>query len=208
MMEHISVCLISYYGMKINSWLAETAKEKIGSLIFHEHTSVSHDTSADIRTKVQRKHNTNDGQTCMSAVALNVCQMPSRHRDPKAGWKSPVCRNWLLLCLSCAWNRDSASMLTVWSQRWCDVYQKERKKKQSHIYNPRLWFDQCLAAHPVLAEVTVMTEWGLCCVCNSTLSWAGSQGTVGLVLNHSCRGRWRDRYLIQFLPGYLLLHWV
>lgn len=31
-----------------------------------------------------------------------------------------------------------------------------------------------------------------------------TQATVGRVLNHSCGGRWRDRDLIQCLPGYLL----
>lgn len=149
----------------------------------------------------------------MSEVTLSGCQMQSHLWDPKVGWKSPVCRKRLPPVSVCMKQWLCNSMLTIWSQSCGAVimYQKGKKKKrQSDFYNPRPWFDQCLI-HPVcvVAEVTVMTGRGLAlCVCDSTLPWAGSHGTVGLVLNHSCRGRWRDRYLIQFLPGYLLLHWV
>lgn len=133
-MEHINIFLFSSKGMhvkkkKLNSRDCKT--KKLSGWSNEKCTLVRHTASADVRMKAQRKHSTNVGQTCMSEAALNVCRVQSRHRDPKAGQKSPVWWKWLLLGLF-AWNVDSTNTLTVWSQS------KVRRKKQSHIYNPSL----------------------------------------------------------------------
>lgn len=115
----------------------------------------------------------------MSEVALSSWQMKSRHWDPKVGWKSPVCRKRLLLCLL-AWNNDSVKVCWQFGHKGlvCKICmeKKKEKKDQSGIYNPRPWFDQCLI-HPVcvVAEVTVMTGRGLAlCVVGPALTalWA------------------------------------